>query len=330
LLVTPLLQRATATLRERSNRQRLSSAIREWADDFLLTMVVVRNIVHVAIPALRLLVPHGSVLVVGNGLRTWERDWLLREFPALSFTELSTSRLRGREATLSHGDVMELVSSVAKGDFGFVDPDCYVFSRDLYSRLTRATKTACMTSPFWGTHGTFGIDVPETYFIGINHETAKRLRRAYGVRFGVTREMPSSLAKDLEIRWPDTDIHPDSRKPYFDTVHGMTLAAATQGLVMERVQTQPGDVFHVCGTSYLQTHFRPEESQDATTLNAHYFHLEVIKRTRDTRVAREFGPMHRYYGGSDGLLRSNPRYARSEDFHTTQTLIDTLVDHEAL
>ena len=301
-------------------RRRLKGVLDRWGDDFVLVMVVVPNVVHLAIPALRLLNRCGQVLVLGNGLRAWEFEWLRREFPHLHVEQMTTA-----PQTIPHGEVMELVAAVTLGNFGFVDPDCYVFSADVFGCLTTAAETSYVAAPFWLENTALELDVPDTFFIGINGKSLAHLKTRYGVAFGVTDTLPRALAQRVEAKWRATpDLHPHPWKTYYDTAHAVTLAGAVEGMAMGRVASRPGDLFHVCGTSYHQTNLRRPGEQELYVVNAHYFHLELLKRTTHPRVLEEFAAMKDYYGGGDGLLRSHREYADSQTHDDTRQLLAKL------
>ena len=63
---------------------------------------------------------------------------------------------------------MDLVARVAPGNFGFVDPDCYVFNTHLCDGLETASRVSYAAAPFAFWNDDLALKVPDTFLISIN------------------------------------------------------------------------------------------------------------------------------------------------------------------
>ncbi len=312
MIARQLVRRARSVIFRRLNRLRLQRAASGQSNRFVLAMVLAPNLVHAAIPALRLVVPHHPVVIVNNGLRAWERTWLRKEFPALEIVDLLTSSWRGQQVPIGHGDVMRQLAQSIETNFGFIDPDCYVFEATLIPRIVEASRRAPMAAAFWYHNSPLAFDVPDTFLIGINREECRGLTERQRAEFGVVQNVSARLKAALDQKWPGDAHYPHPWKQYFDTVHALALSAAVEGKSLAFITSEPGDVIHVGGTSYHTGSDLSDSESDPHRLNAHFFHLLLLERQVHPGARAEFAALVRHYESSASLLRRHPSFARSD------------------
>lgn len=122
-------------------------------------VIVMPRTLHFLLPCLDLLAGQVSVLLLGNGARAWEREFLQAKYPDMPFFELRP--LPG--SSVAHGDVISLLLANNDSNFGILDHDCYVFDPTVFALLDPGARE-CMLGVFPGFSMKSGIFYPETFF----------------------------------------------------------------------------------------------------------------------------------------------------------------------
>lgn len=77
-------------------------------------LIVMPGTLHFLIPCLRLIPEQVPVILLGNGIRSWEKDILLQLYPALPLFQLATLPC----SSLEHGAVLDLLLAGDSEPFG--------------------------------------------------------------------------------------------------------------------------------------------------------------------------------------------------------------------
>jgi hypothetical protein len=306
------------------NRHRLRTILASRGMEQVILVVVIPHLAHLAIPCLRLLGQSSPVVVVDNGLNHSERDWLMCQVPHLPILRLLQPRPGKNNYVYDHARVMQNLASVARKGTVFLDADCYLFKPELMDTIFHSMEHSIIATLFWTENELLQMSVPDTFCFCINPARLKQLKSRFGATFEVSSSLPKVMAKPAKARWGDPVPWPHTNKTFFDTIHILTLAAELADMSLDCIPSEPGDVYHICGTSYNLAHLQPAGSDNIFVLNAHYFHLLIVEHCQPGFIVDSFDPLAKHYGGASGLLECHQAYRESSYFRTTQELFNRL------
>jgi len=248
-------------------------------------VIVMPRTLHFLLPCLDLLVGQVSVLLLGNGVRAWEREFLQARHPDMPFFELRT--LPG--SSVAHGDVISLLLAHDDSNFGILDHDCYVFDPTVFAQLDPGDRE-CMVGVFPGFSTKTGIFYPETFFLFFHTKLLRELMQRHRVDARWYRQAPASATAQLERIGLGPYTFLKDHHNFFDTLHVLLALALSEGMAVRFLGTpRELSVFHVGGTSggttqtkslpELYIHLRFLELADNAILNARYAHLTFPLRS---------------------------------------------------
>ena len=239
-------------------------------------VIVMPLTLHFLLPCLALLQRHAQVVLLNNGARCWERRILSERFPHLPMFDLWTLPL----SSVAHGDVINLLLTNHRGNFGMVDHDCYVFDDAVFKQLAPAIDE-CVVSLFSETSRSLGTTFPLTYFLYFNAENLRQLMQRYHVDARLYRKVPATAVDAMaRIGLGPTTFWKDYHN-FRDTLHVLLAVAVAEGLKFRFLSSddeQPA--MHVGGTS-IGTHHTKD-------LQAHYIHLRFLELLSDPEVTRRY------------------------------------------
>jgi hypothetical protein len=306
------------------NRRRFKAFLARHQLSRIVVVIVVPGLAHLCVPCVRLLDPFCKIVLIDNGLSQTEKDWLSAILPAIPFFKLVTSMPWSPSFMASHGEAMDSLAGEAAESMIFLDPDCYILQPSLIQSLFSKLEHVAMASLFCEENEKLGIQIPDTFCLGIRSEALWKLRRSYRVKLGTLQQLDSPLREQAVKRWGDPVPFPHPKKSFFDTIHAFVLAANLSHLEVAILPYDDGDAFHVLGTSYNRKNFRPPESTTILLLNSHYFHCLIVEKLNASVPNLIMADLISYYGGSRGLLERFPQFRDSEQRLVTDRLVLSL------
>ncbi len=248
-------------------------------------VIVMPRTLHFLLPCLDLVAGKVSVLLLGNGVRTWEQEFLKTKHPDMPYFELRT--LPG--SSVAHGDVISLLLANNDSNFGILDHDCYAFDPKVFAQLDPGARE-CMLGVFPGLSAKTGIFYPETFFIFFHTQLLRELMQRHRVDARAYRQAPASAAAQLERFGLGARTFLKDYHNFFDTLHVLLALSLSEGMSVRFLSTpRELSIFHIGGTSIgttqtkalpgLYMHLRFLELADSAILNARYAHLTFPLRS---------------------------------------------------
>ncbi len=241
-------------------------------------VIAMPRTLHYLFPSLDLLPADLAVVIIGNGLRSWERRALARRYPDRARFDLPA--LPG--TSQMHGRALSLFLRCAEHDFGILDHDLYVFDSSLFDRLEPGPEE-CALAVFREVHRRLRLTYPETYFLYFNVGVMRSLMERYGIDARQYREPPASTRERLrELGLGEGECLKDYQD-YFDTLCVLWSVAMAEGKAIRFMEgTAANSVWHVGGTSLGSPRTK---DLDQLYIHARFMALlddrEVIVRSRE-------------------------------------------------
>ncbi|MBL8534938.1 MAG: hypothetical protein JNL33_13885 [Betaproteobacteria bacterium] len=208
-------------------------------------VIAMPRTLHCLMPALDLLPGDLPVVIVGNGLRGWERRALARRHPRRPRFDLPV--LPG--TSQMHGPVLSLFLRCAEHDFGILDHDLYVFDSSLFAQLALGPDE-CALAVFREVHRRLRLTYPETYFLYFNVRVMRSLMERYGIDARLYREPPASTRERLRELGLGEGEYLKDYQGYFDTLCVLWSVAMAEGKHVRFLEGPAANsVWHVGGTS---------------------------------------------------------------------------------
>lgn len=239
-------------------------------------VIVMPFTLHFLLPCLALLQGRAQVVLLSNGARRWERRVLTERFPNLPMFHLWTLP----RSSVAHGQVINLLLTNHRGNFGIVDHDCYVFDDAVFGQLAPASDE-CVLSLFSETSRSVGTTFPLTYFLFFNSDVLRQLMQRYQVGAQMYRQIPATAVDAMARIGLGPTIFWKDYHNFRDTLHVLFAVAVAEGLKFRFLSSddeQPA--MHVGGTS-IGTHHTKD-------LHAHYIHLRFLELLNDPVVTRRY------------------------------------------
>lgn len=259
-----------------------------------LYVTVMPNVLHFLLPCLALLRGQAQLVLVANGARAWELQYLRQHLP-----EAPLFRLRCLPgSSVEHGDVLSLLIDHQRGCFGIVDHDCYVFDRQVLRQLEPAADE-CLLSLFSDRHPHTGIELPLTHFLCINAPLLQALGREHGIGARIYRRTPpAAQAAFAHLGLPaDTYLKPYQR--FHDTLHVLLVLALARGHRVRVLRAEDELPFaHIGGTSIGSHHTKG--------LFALHTHLRFLELLDDAELSRRYRFITKPLSTADQALSLRP------------------------
>jgi len=306
------------------NRLRFNKLLTQAnAQDKVIVMVLIPGLVHLAIPAIRLLGNRYTLIIINNGLNESEKNCLCSSITSIRLFKLYTNRFSGIQMVDTHPEVIDTLTGTDCNHMIFIDADCYVFDESLITKVFDQLTTNLFVSPFWFENQQIKQKVPETFLLGLDIAKLKKLKQKYNIRFGDSN-LSSSLRKLAEEKWGRPVPWLQPWKKVYDTIHIPVIAGLVENMSSYFIETKCGDIYHVCGTSYNHNSFSLNTTVDGYIINAHYFHLRIIEVLDSKTLNQHFFSLIKNYGDSEGLKTMFPEYTNSNLHAQVEELIKKL------
>ncbi|MES2716316.1 MAG: hypothetical protein V4795_11145 [Pseudomonadota bacterium] len=240
-------------------------------------VIVMPHTLHFLLPCLRLLQGQAPLVLVANGAKAWELDWLQQRLPGVPVFRLRT--LPG--SSLAHGDVVSLLLAQHQGDFLLVDHDAYVFDATLLQRM-RPQGRECLVTAFAQRSSTTGRPYPLTHLLAFQAETLRQLMQRHGIDARLVRRAPQRLDELLTSVGLGPGRYLKDHQRFHDTLHLLLAVAQAEGWQwrLEGADDVPPSVMHVGGTSIGSHHTK--------RLFDLYIHLRFIDLLDDPLLRRRY------------------------------------------
>jgi len=232
-----------------------------------LVVIVMPSTLHFLLPCLALLQGRAQLVLLGNGERYWERRTLRERFPDLPIFDLRTLPA----TSVAHGDVISLLLTHHRGNFGIVDHDCYVFDDSLFEQLEPA-EGEVLVSLFGEKSRDLDATYPLTHLMYFNAEAMRGLMQRYAIDARLYRETPPSVRDALARQGLGPGVHWKWYHTFHDTLLVLLAVAQDENLRVRYLTTaDEAAAWHVGGTSLGSHH-----TKSLAALHTHLLFLELM------------------------------------------------------
>ena len=140
-------------------------------------MIVVPGLLHIVIPAIRLIHNKIQVVIINNGLSRKDCQMMKKSVPNVIIFKLFTDRIMGQQMTETHPEVLNTIIDIKCNKIIFVDADCYIFNTEIIDKVFKELEKKVFASPFIYENKEINQKIPETFLIGINKKSYLYLRK---------------------------------------------------------------------------------------------------------------------------------------------------------
>jgi hypothetical protein len=236
--------RALTTIHGGSYVQRIREVLGEGAGDAPLVLVAVPGILHYIVPCLSL-VQGRSVVVVANGLASWEERILADRFPGVSTVRLKTV---GR-SMLSHGVVLDLLLRNAGRRFTLLDPDLFLFDPDALDRLVPDGEEIAVGG-FGFVNPATSLEFPTTHLLSLDVPAIRDVMERQGIGATIYFETPPHLVELLAgVGLGDHNVVKE-HVGYYDPINLIFAVALAEGRRFRVLGLGDEAAIHVGGVTY--------------------------------------------------------------------------------
>ncbi len=245
------------------------------ADGKYFYIIAVPNMLHLLIPAVRLVESEIQIIFIVNGLSRRELNLLSEVHPHVPLLRLPTLP----SSSWSHGTVMSLLLRTSPRDFGILDHDFFLFDVSVFRQLEFADNEYAICLTGWRNDAT-GLHFPGTHFLYLRVEPLRRLIRRYSVDANLYKRLPSSTTSALSALGLSIENPPKEYQTFFDSFLLLSALAMHHGLVARLLKPVGNSFTHVGSTSMGSQLTKPPVH--------HYLNARFIARLEDGDVAKEY------------------------------------------
>lgn len=266
-------------------------------------------------------------IFVGNGLSDSDAAWLQERCPGIPILQLSASLFGNAASYLPHGELVDLLALSLDEPFFIQDADCFVLDPTFFEHLRIPDETEYAAGPYWKDCPDWDHLLPDTFLVGINSSSLRRVRNDYQVDASITVTPPKRAASKLaetglQGTWFPEQTHD---KHYFDTLQLSWILATLDGEQFGKIEGQSERVHHVGGTSYLAADPSMDLSHwDWWPLNTCYTTLRILERNEWEPLRHRFHNLYSHFQGSQYITRNFPEFRKSKRFQRTHAIFDQI------
>jgi hypothetical protein len=262
-------------------------------------------------------VPESQPLVlILNGLESWESAYVERHYPNILRFDLEESR------PMSHGCVLDMLMECNESNFGIMDQDCFVLDPHYFARLQLGSDYA--VSPFVSFNAKANITFPRTYFLLFNIDEIRRLRNTYQLSCNCCSTLPRRIKAPLRALGLGPRNFPHAALDYFDTFQLIWAMAMHEGLTFGRgpaagaAGSHDPNIVHVgAGSNCLTKDVRDGLAQRLSAYGAisqlekeklcsrsfsYYAHMRLLENSRSDELRGQYLPFYRPLGTAETFL----------------------------
>ena len=256
-----------------------------------LMVIVMPHTLHFLLPCLALLHGRAQVVLLANGAKAWERRLLGQRLPGLPMFVLPVVPA----SSVPHGELLSLLLTHHRGDFGIVDHDTYVFDPALLRRLPPA-EGECMVGVFAQVSQRTGLQYPLTHLLYFNVQALRPLMQRWRIDAREYRNAPPQVAAPFARLGLGPSSYLKDYHAFFDTLHVLLAVALAEGLTLRfEAPNEDAPVMHVGGTSIGSHHTK--------NLFALYIHLRFLELLDDPLVSARYAFLARPLRHSSAALQ---------------------------
>jgi len=253
-------------------------------------------------------------IFVGNGLSDSDSAWLRERCPGIPILRLSASLSGNAASYLPHGELVDLLALSLDEPFFIQDADCFVLDPAFFEHLRIPDETEYAAGPYWKDCPDWNHLLPDTFLVGINSSSLRRVRNDYQVDASITVTPPKRAASKLAETgvlgtWFPEQTHD---KHYFDTLQLSWILATLDGEKFGKIEGQSERVHHVGGTSYLAADPSMDLSHwDWWPLNTVYTTMRVLEYPGSQPLRARFRHLYENFGDANEIESQYPKFLES-------------------
>ena len=245
------------------------------ADGKYFYIIAVPTMLHLLIPAVRLVESEVRIIFIVNGLSQRELHFLSNVYPRAPLLRLPTLP----RAIWSHGTVISLLLRTSPRDFGILDHDFFLFDVSIFRQLEFADNEYAICLTGWRNDVT-GLHFPGTHFLYLRVAPLRRLIHQYSVDANVYKRPPHTTSSALSALGLSIENPPKEYQNFFDSFLLLSALAMHHGLASRLLKPTQNSFTHVGSTSM--------GSQLTKSPLHHYLNARFIARLEDEDVANEY------------------------------------------
>lgn len=207
-------------------------------------ILVVPDVMHLLLPAVRLVHRHTRLVFVLNGASADEARCLRDTFPDVPAVRIWTL---GR-SSWPHGRALNLLLRTCDQDFGIMDHDFFLFEPAALEQLRFAQDEFAISATAWRNQPT-GLLFPGTHLLYLRTSLINRLMRQYGVGAQLYKRLPRRIQALLRGSGLSMTNPPKEYQTFFDSFLLLSALAMIEGLRMRRLVLSGHGFVHIGGTS---------------------------------------------------------------------------------
>jgi len=219
--------------------------------------------------------------------------------------------------------VLDFLSDHVQENFGVMDPDCYVLNPTWLPNISSFTSKELCSSPFWADAPSLSRRIPCTFFLFFHSSILRRIRRSYHCSFGTLTSLPPRIEQKVLQLGLSRGEFPEEGKQFFDTFQTISLLAYSDGYTCRFMSTEPDDIIHVCGISYVRK--APEiQPDDLFAANARFFSLCLLELPENAVLRPRYQQFLTFFSSSRIFLEHHPKYRDSYLFPSILRLLNEI------
>jgi hypothetical protein len=299
--------------------QNVYTIIKETKKEIVYSVVCDES-VHLTGPFIRTIPDDFLLILILNGVSEENENEINTVIK--NHSSIITVKNQSGQWRLSHGGVITELCHKMSGDFFILDPDCFVFDKNIFKMMSLAPgEIAASPLYFYGSHG---LPCPRTYCIKLRPSYVAEIMEKYSITCEIYSGLPLHLKNPVygEIFSPYW-----GKKQYFDTLQ-LLLAKPLNPYTIKFIDPVPGAIEHIGGTvwglSGLQNIKNIPEFLAEDPLNIHivkrcstaiYFHLLFFEKNNS--VNKSFhAALVKLYESSENFLKKYKQYINAAQIKT--------------
>lgn len=244
-------------------------------DGIYFYVIVVPQVLHFLIPAVRLVQQHVKVIFILNGISAVEENLLKKAFPDIKTIRLWTFP----KSSWPHGLLLSLLLRNSTRNFGILDHDFFLFDPSVFSQLTfkKNEFAICVTM----THNSVTRkEFPGTHFLYLQVTLLREIMERYDVSAKLYKKIPVNVKPLIEKMGLSLDNPPKEYQSFFDSFLMLSALAMHDGFKIRQIDILAEDWAHLGGTSIgLQITKNPVH---------HFVSSRFIELFSNTEISNEY------------------------------------------
>jgi len=279
-------------------------------------IVLIPGSLHIFELWLKFLPSNVDIVLILNGLDSWELSWLKERINAPTITI---------KRMVDHGKIIDLILDHFPKPFGLIDYDCFVFNKSFFENIKKIPDQTLTNSVFHWHDEMLNIDIPGTYFMFLNPKEINKIRGEYrsNCRTAYYCQLSNKIKNQLSILGMNNNGRLMNNHSIFDTMHVVVALGISQGKSINFLEQYNNesqrfeDIIHIGSVS------TPNKINSMYSLRGSLFWRKALEAHPSGELRQHY---YKLFGEktSEELIREHPeRYKRiSQDFLNT---IDRLI-----